>query len=163
MQIDKALSIPPTAVLSSLLGICGFVIAPSIVEVDGTDWKEPVIIWECVCMPTGAGKSPLWSYIDSLLSSIKEKSGSSPCWQVGDATFEKMGELMHCNSGRILGMYDELTTFLTQLNVYQGRGLSNSHELALFLQLYNGHAWTRNTGMYEHIHELVDRYYIIGY
>ena len=68
--------------------------------------------------------------------------------EVGDATFEKMGELMHHNSNRILGMYDELTTFLTQLNVYQGKGLSNSYELALFLQLYNGHAWTRNTGTY---------------
>lgn len=147
MQIGKALSIPPTAVLSSLLGICGFIMAPATVKVEGTDWKEPVIIWECVCMPTGAGKSPLCSYIDTLLCDIKEKVGG-PCWQVGDATFEKMGELMHRNSNRILGMYDELTTFLTQLNVYQGKGLSNSHELALFLQLYNGHAWTRNTGTY---------------
>ena len=44
MQIGKALSIPATAVLSSLLGICEFFIAPSTVKVDGTDWKEPVII-----------------------------------------------------------------------------------------------------------------------
>jgi len=147
------LSIPPTAVLASLMGICGFFLAPSTVEVDDTDWKEPVIIWECVCMPTGAGKSPLCSYILNLLCAIKEMIPSSPCWQVGDSTFEKMGELMHRNSGRILGIYDELTTFLTQLNVYQGKGLSNSHELALFLQLYNGHAWNRNTGIVcAHIH-----------
>lgn len=98
-------------------------------------------------MPTGTGKSPLCSYIDGLLSAIKEKIGG-PCWQVEEATVEKMGELMHRNSNWILGMYDELITFLTQLNVYQGKGLSNSHELALFLQLYNGHAWTMNTGMY---------------
>lgn len=106
-------------------------------------------------MPTGTGKSPLCSYIDDLLSAIKEKIGG-PCWQVEEVTVEKMGELMHRNSNRILGMYDELITFLTQLlitfltqlNVYQGKGLSNSHELALFLQLYNGHAWTMNTGMY---------------
>ena len=71
---------------------------------------------------------------------------------MGDATFEKMGELMHRNSYRIFGMYDELTTFLTQLNVYQGKGLSNSHELALFLQLYNGHGWHRNTGTHIHIY-----------
>lgn len=45
-------------------------------------------------------------------------------------------------------MYDELTTFLTQLNVYQGKGLSNLNELALFLQLYNGQSWSRNTGMH---------------
>ena len=49
-------------------------------------------------------------------------------WQVEDATFEKMGELMSHNGGRILSMYDELTTFLTQ--ILSGRGLADSHELA---------------------------------
>ena len=73
-------------------------------------------------------------------------TGDSASWQVEHATFEKMGELMSCNGGRILGMYDELTTFLTQINLYRGRGLADSHELALFLQLYNGYSWTRNTG-----------------
>ena len=59
MQIDTALSIPPTAVLSSLIGVCGCILSPSIVHVDGTDWKELVLIWESVCMPTRSGKSPL--------------------------------------------------------------------------------------------------------
>jgi len=31
------------------------------------------------------------------------------------------------------GIYDELTTFPIKLNVYQGKGLSSSHE-------YNGHS-----------------------
>ena len=122
--------------------------SPSIVQVDGTDWKEPVIIWESVCMPTGSGKSPLCMYIAKLLSDVKEKIGDRSSWLVEDATFEKMGELMSQNGGRIFGMYDELTTFLTQINLYRGRGLADSHELALFLQLYNGYAWTRNTGKF---------------
>lgn len=142
------MSIPPTAVLSSLLGLTSFVMSPSIVQVDGTDWKEPVIIWESVCMPTGSGKSPLCMYIAKLLSDVKEKIGDRSSWLVEDATFEKMGELMSQNGGRIFGMYDELTTFLTQINLYRGRGLADSHELALFLQLYNGYAWTRNTGKF---------------
>ena len=57
-----------------------------------------------------------------------------------------MGDLMAANGGRLLGLYDELSTFLTQLNLYKGKGLAFSHELALFLQLYNGHSWTRSTG-----------------
>lgn len=146
--MGKALSIPPTAVLSSLLGLSSFLLSPSIVYIDGTDWKEPVLIWECVCMPTGSGKSPLCAYIAKLLSDIRERIGDTSSWQIEDATFEKTGELMSLNGGRILGMYDELTTFLTQINLYRGRGLADSHELALFLQLYNGCAWTRNTGMY---------------
>ena len=68
--MGKALSIPPTAVPASLLGLTSFLISPAIVQVDGTDWKEPVLVWECVCMPTGSGKSPLCAYIEKLLSHI---------------------------------------------------------------------------------------------
>ena len=50
------------------------------------------------------------------------------------------------NGGRLLGLYDELTNFLTQLNLYRGKGLSLTHEMAVFLQLYNGHSWTHVTG-----------------
>ena len=67
---------------------------------------------------------------------------------LGDATCEKMSDLMAANGGRLLGLYDELSTFLTQLNLYRGKGLNLSHEMALFLQLYNGHSWTHSTGMF---------------
>jgi hypothetical protein len=63
-----------------------------------------------------------------------------------DATFEKMGALMSENSGRLLGLYDELTSFLTRINLYRGKGLSDTHELAVFLELYNANEWTRTTG-----------------
>lgn len=146
--MGKALSIPPTAVLSSLLGLSSFLLSPSIVHVDGTDWKEHVLIWESVCMPTGSGKSPLCAFITRILQEIRERVGDgSISWLLDDATFEMMGELMACNYDRIFGLYDELTTFLTQINLYRGRGLADSHELAMFLQLYNGYSWTRKTGI----------------
>ena len=63
-----------------------------------------------------------------------------------DATFEKMGALMQESGSRLLGFFDELSAFLTQINLYKGRNLSDSHELALFLQLFNGHPWKRDTG-----------------
>lgn len=69
-----------------------------------------------------------------------------PSWTFDDASFEKMGALMSENSSRLLGFYDELSAFLTQINLYRGRGLSDSHELSLFLQLYNGHPWRHDTG-----------------
>ena len=53
---------------------------------------------------------------------------------------------MAANGGRLFGLYDELTTLLTQLNLYRGKGLALSHELAIFLQLYNEHSWKRATG-----------------
>ena len=58
-----------------------------------------------------------------------------------------MGAMMNENAGRILGLYDELASFLTQVNLYRGRALTDTHELALFLQLFNGHPWRRDTGM----------------
>ena len=77
---------------------------------------------------------------------MQEKVKDSRCWQVGDSTFEMMEDRMHRNCSRIFGIYEELTTFLTQLNVYQGTGLSGSQKLSVFLQLYNGHGWHRSTG-----------------
>lgn len=50
------------------------------------------------------------------------------------------------NGGRLLGMYDELSAFLTKIKLYNSRGLTDSHELAMFLELYNATPWTRTTG-----------------
>ena len=40
-----------------------------------------------------------------------------------------------------------MTTFLTQINICKGRGVAESHEVALFLQLYGANSWIRRTGM----------------
>lgn len=42
------------------------------------------------------------------------------------------------NDGRQLGIYDEMTLFLTQINLYRNQGHTDSHDGAVFLQLYNG-------------------------
>ena len=67
-------------------------------------------------------------------------------WVLDEATFEKMGELMAMNHSKLLAAYDELSTFLAQINVYRGKGLCESHDLATFLSLYTGKSWTRATG-----------------
>ena len=54
---------------------------------------------------------------------------------------EKMGDLTACNGGCL---YDELSSFLSQLNLYRGKEVALSHELALFL---HGHSWTQETGI----------------
>ena len=64
-------------------------------------------------------------------------SDSLPSWNLDEATFEKMGALMNDNGGRLLGIYDEMTTFLMQINLYKSRGQVDSHDVAVFLQLYN--------------------------
>ena len=148
-QVGTALNLPATAVLCGYVMLGSFVISPSVVKVPGTDWTEPILVWMTVSMPTGSGKSTLFRHVYSLMRSVRALCGegdTDPSWVFDDATFEKMGALMYENSSRLLGFYDELSAFLTQINLYRGRGLSDSHELAQFLQLYNGHPWRRDTG-----------------
>lgn len=114
-----------------------------------TDWDEPILLWISVGMPTGSGKSSLYKYLLGLLRDARAEIGLNevdPQWLLEEATFEKMGAMMAENHSKLLGLYDELSSFLTQINLYKARGLSDSHDLALFLQLYNGHPWSRKTG-----------------
>lgn len=145
----KALSVPATAILCCMLLLVSFFAGHSAVVVEGTDWVEPVILWLTVVMPTGSGKSSMFRQVLRLLNmtrSCRCVPPTAPSWTLDEATFEKMGALMDENAGRLLGMYDELTTFLTQINLYKKGGVTDSHDLAVFLQLYNGHPWSRKTG-----------------
>ena len=124
-------------------------LSPSSVKVPDTDWTEPVIIWLTMSMHTGSGKSTLFRHLYTLMREVHAMCGDTnedPSWIFDDASFEKMGALMHENTSQLQGFYDELSAFLTQINLYRGHGLSDSHELALFLQLYNGHSWRHDTG-----------------
>ena len=140
VQVGKAINLPTTAVLYRYL-LGSYVLSPAVVEVPGTDWAEPVLLLLTVSMPTGNGKSTLFRHLFRVLEEVRHKCGiptEDPIWLVDDASFEKMGALMHENSARLLGLYDELGAFLSQIKLYRGGGLSESDELALFLQLFTG-------------------------
>ena len=131
--------------------LTSFMISPAIVKVSGTHWSERALVWLCINMPTGSAKSSLYQYLHDILAEVRKRCGYTshdPRWLLGDATCEKMSDLMAANDCRLLGLYDKFPAFLTQLNLYRGKGLTLSHELTLFLQLYNGHSWTRTTGTY---------------
>ena len=81
--------------------------SPSTVKIPDTDWAEPVLLWLTVAMPTGSGKSTLFRYLFSQLQQIRSLAGVSPedpSWILDDASFEKMGALMHFNASRLLGL-----------------------------------------------------------
>ena len=140
----------PSAVLAGLLITVSFCMSHSVVEVEDTDWMEPVILWMAICMPTGMGKSSLCKYLRKLVREVQTRCGvdATSSWLGDDQSFEKLGELMNANHWKLLGLYDELPMFLSQVNVFCGRGLSDSHELAVFLQLYGAEQWIRRTGIH---------------
>ena len=132
--------------------VVSFAMSHSVVEVEGTDWIEPVLIWLAICMPTGMGKSSLCKFLRKLIGHAKRKCGlndSTSSWIMDDQSFEKMGDPMSKNHWKRLGLYNELSMFLSQVNIFKGRGVSNSHELAVFLQLYGFDPWVRRTGRLE--------------
>ena len=116
-QVGAALNMPSEAVLCGYCIVTSYMLSPSIVKAPGTSWEEPVLVWLTICMPTGSGKSVLFKHIFSLLQVIRQKCGLSekdPSWIFDDATLEKMGAMMHDNCSRLLGLYDEITAFLTK-------------------------------------------------
>ena len=128
--------------LTGYLVLASYVISPSTIKIPDTDWAEPVLLWLTVTMPIGSGKSTLFRYLFNQLQQIRSLarvSREDTTWILNDASFEKMCALMHSNASRLLGLYDELSAFLSQINLYRGRSLLDSHDLALSLQLYNGH------------------------
>ena len=115
---------------------------------------EPSLLWLSVCMPTGSGKTPLFMFLTKLLKRVHnrfEEDTSAKIdiacqWLLDEASFKKMGAMMASNNNKIFGLYDELSMFLSQINIYRGRGLSESHDTATFLSLYNAKSWSRATG-----------------
>ena len=78
----------PTAVISGLTSIMSFMLAPSTVFVDGTEWSEPVIVWISIGMPTGSGKSALFNYFLGLLRDVRKKCNRKdihPAWTVEES------------------------------------------------------------------------------
>lgn len=130
---------PATASLAGLPIIISYAMSHSVVEVQGTDWMEPVLLRISICMPTGSGKSSLCK----LLKMVKD--ARSQCG-LDDGPLWMMGELMEENHWKLLGLYDELPMFLSQVNICRGSAPVDSQQVAIFLQLYSGDAWIRKIG-----------------
>lgn len=66
---------------------------------------------------TGTGKSTVYKFLQNLLKAVRTELDDSEIsykkWTLSDQTFEKLGELMYQNDSKALGLYDELTNFLS--------------------------------------------------
>ena len=121
-QIGKATCQPPTAVLYGLVIIMSFAMSHSVVEVENTDWIEPILVWVAMCMQTGSGKSSLCKLLEKYVEDTRANLAceGSPTWLADDQTLEKLGVLMNENNGKLLGLYDELVMFFSQMNIFHG-------------------------------------------
>ena len=112
-EIGQALDMPPDAILSGILLLVSFFTSHCVITVPGTVWVEPAILWISITMPTGSGKTPLFTFLTNILQKVRSKlnlTQAHPPWLLDEASFEKMGELMATNHSELLGLYDELST-----------------------------------------------------
>ena len=81
-------------------------------------------------------------YANTLKQLVEARSGSDitddVSWMSDDQSLEKLGALMDEYHAKLLGLYDELAMFLSQMNVMKGKGVTDSYEASLFLGLYGG-------------------------
>ena len=92
--------------LAGLITITSYTISPAIVHVPDTEWWERALVWLSINMPTGSTKSALYHYLQSIVLKVRKQTQTTlynPMWLLGDATCEKMGDLMSCNGNHLLG------------------------------------------------------------
>lgn len=114
-------------------------------------WKEPPIIWNVVLADKGQKKSPA---INRLLQPIQElEADMAVADEDGEQeehtphqiyiehfSMEELHYTLKRNSGRVVGMYDEISLLYEQLDKYK-TGISDRKTL---LSLINGSPWKRN-------------------
>lgn len=63
-------------------------------------------------------------------------------------TWDKFGDLLANSGGRSLGLFDEVMSFFSTMNMYSfvKMQVSDTHEYQDFLQMFTGKAKTRETG-----------------
>jgi len=143
----------PSGVLAGLLLIVSFAMSHSVVQIEETDWREPVLNWICIALQTGMRKSTLCKYLKDILREAKKHCANdkdNASWLCDDQSFEKMGDLMAHNHWKLIGLYDELPVFLSQVNISKGR---DSRDVSIFLQLYGAEQWVRRTGKYYFLYQ----------
>ena len=145
---------PRTAVLCGLISCTSFFMSPAEAKFKDKEWSEPLIAWLVTVMPTGSGKTTLCKFLNNVVDEVKKRMYSGGKeeiadhdWVAGECSIERLGFTMSENGNRLMGIYDEVSHFLTQMNLLKSKGqLTDTQELSILLQLYNGFAWSRKTG-----------------
>ena len=87
--------------------------------------------------------------LKNVRQKLQEAEVDTRQWLLSDQTFEKLGEMMSQNDCKMLGLYDELTNWLSQVNLYSGnKGLLDTHEFTKVLEFFSATGWSRQTGRF---------------
>ena len=110
------------------------------------EWKEPSIIWfvlaakKRVRKPIDDIEKEVWD--QWMLEAGNDHSTPPPQLIVDYFSFEELHAILSRNSGRVLGAFDEMSSFYGQLDLFKHSG--STLDRKTLLSLNSGSSWCRN-------------------
>ena len=118
-------------------------------------WNEPAIIWFIVAANKGQKKTAALRLLKKPLEDIEEveaqawyrkqkPSGNDtpPQLCIDNFSFEELHNVMKRNGSQILGLFDEMSTMYSQLDLYKQSG--SVMDRKTLITLNGGSSWSRN-------------------
>ncbi len=106
---------------------------------------------------TGRCKSALHKFIENVMEKVsdnvsktKRKNGITQCpgtMILPHCTWDKFGDILANNGGRLYGLFDELVSFFSTMNMYSSSksSVQDNREYQDFLKMFTGKAKNRET------------------
>ena len=124
-------------------------------------WTEPAIIWFIVAANKGQKKTAALRLLKKPLEEIEEREERA--WQqtqtqrstsnttppqlcIDNFSFEELHSVMKRNGSQILGLFDEMSTMYSQLDLYKQSG--SVMDRKTLITLNGGSSWSRNYKTY---------------
>ena len=107
-EASTRLSVPHLGVIMATVINLEFFMAYSEVMLENSDWKEPIISWIVMHMPSGTRKSAIYSFLEndlydkaiSIIRDTYQLNSKETDFLVHETTFEKLGVLLQENEGK---------------------------------------------------------------
>ena len=99
----------------------------------------------------------LMDVLHEVACKVKSKGKPVKTMILPHCTWDKFGDLLANGGGRALGLFDEIMSFFSTMNMYSSTKMqiSDTREYQDFLQMYTGKAKTRETCMYNSYRSLL--------
>ena len=146
MANADAVGVPPEFILFPLTTAAASMLGTNAFIKINDEWKEPSIIWfvlaakKRVRKPIDDIEKEVWD--QWMLEAGNDHSTPPPQLIVDYFSFEELHAILSRNSGRVLGAFDEMSSFYGQLDLFKHSG--STLDRKTLLSLNSGSSWCRN-------------------
>ena len=124
-EAGKRLSVPHMGVIMAIIVNLEFFMAYSEAMLEDSDWREPLLSWIIMHMPSGTRKSAIYSFLENtlydkaieIIRDAYQMKKEETEFLVHETTFEKLGLLLQENEGKKLWVHDEIRHFWAQMGL----------------------------------------------